>query len=136
MKLKYNSDQREEYLSMTERIGLAWIKVFEGNTEFYSAAYWDLLTGIWKAKGAVKKTDALRLMKAIKSAHTAGKYVEAAIQHGIVVESENPADARSKLMALSPDMMGRMDAFFDAAVGELRAANHRIDVKGPSPEEP
>ncbi len=136
MKLKYNNEQRQEFLKMMDGISYAWIEMFEGNTEFYSASYWDLLSGMWKTNTTVKKTDALKLMKAIKSPHTAGKYLAAAVRHGILVETDNPADARSRLVALSPDMKQRLDAFFDARVGALRAVTHRINVKGPSPEEP
>ncbi len=136
MGLKYNDSQRKEYLSMTHRIGEKWLDVFQGNEEFYSAAYWDLLTRIWKSGGPVRKTDALKFMTAIKSAHTAGKYVQSAIQQGVLVEAENPEDARSKLVILSPDMRERLDAFFDAAVREVRKANRTIGRKGPLPEEP
>lgn len=136
MNLKYNHEQRQEYLKMTERNGLNWLEVFQGNVEFYSAPYWDLLTGIWKCGGPVRKTDATKLMKSIKSAQTAGKYVESAIQHGFLHEVDNPKDARSKLLALSPDMKMRLDGFFDKAVDELRNAGRRVEAAGPSPMEP
>ena len=96
MELKYNDSQRKEYFKNTQRIGRLWLRVFEGNEEFYSSAYWDLLTNIWMKDGPVRKTDALRFMTNIKSAHTAGKYVETAIASGILIEEDNPADARSK----------------------------------------
>ncbi len=136
MTLKYNREQRQEYLGMTGRIGAEWLHLFGGNTAFYSAAYWDLLTGIWRAGGPLKKTDALKLMTAVKSPHTAGKYVGAALRHGILEERDNPDDARSKLVALSPGMQARLDEFLDAAVGEVRATGRTLDVKGPSPAEP
>ena len=44
---------------------------FEGDTEFYSATYWDLLTGLWRTDGPRRKTDSLGLMKGIKSVHAA-----------------------------------------------------------------
>lgn len=136
MPLKYNDDQRREYLVLTDRVGTKWMEMFAGDTEFYSAAYWNLLSGLWRAGGPVRKTDALGMMKGIKSAHTAGKYLATALRRGFVVERDNPADARSKLVDLSADMRRKLDGFFDAAVGQLRATNRRIDVLGPSPEEP
>ena len=48
MALKYNNAQHKQYLEMIDGVGRRWVEVFEGNTEFYSAAYWDLLTGIWR----------------------------------------------------------------------------------------
>ncbi len=136
MALKYNNAQHKQYLEMIDSVGRNWVSVFQGNTDFYSAAYWDLLTGIWRAPGPVRKTDALRYMTGIKSAHTASKYVDYSIKQGILIEIENPEDARSKLLTLSDEMRQRLDLFFDAAVGEVRRANRSIDEKGPSPESP
>ncbi len=136
MALKYNNAQHKQYLEMIDGIGHRWVEVFEGNTQFYSAAYWDLLTGIWRADGAVRKTDALRYMTAIKSAHTASKYVEHSIKEGILIESDNPDDARSKLLVLSEDMRGRLNSFFDSAVGRVRRASRAIDEEGDSPKDP
>ncbi|MBI09401.1 MAG: hypothetical protein CMM55_07735 [Rhodospirillaceae bacterium] len=136
MAQKYNNAQHKQYLEMIDGVGRRWIEVFEGNTEFYSAAYWDLLTGIWRADGPVRKTDALRYMTAIKSAHTASKYVDHSIMKGILIESDNPDDARSKLLVLSDNMREQLNIFFDAAVGSVRRANRAIDEKGPSPEDP
>ena len=136
MALKYNNAQHKQYLEMIDGIGHRWVEVFEGNTQFYSAAYWDLLTGIRRADGAVRKTDALRYMTAIKSAHTASKYVEHSIKEGILIESDNPDDARSKLLVLSEDMRGRLNSFFDSAVGRVRRASRAIDEEGDSPKDP
>lgn len=126
MALKYNTDQRREYLNMTDRIGANWVTVFDGNTDFYSAAYWDLLTNIWRNDDPVRKTDALRFMTGIKSPHTAGKYIETAIQEGILVETDNPHDARSKLLSLSVAMRAKLDVFFDTALDEIHAAANSV----------
>lgn len=136
MALKYNLQQRKQYLLMTHSIGFAWLKLFGDDKEFYSAAYWDLLTNIWNESKPVRKTDALRFMNAVKSAHTAGKYIDFALKRGILVETDNPGDARSKLLSLSPQMRERMDAFFDDAVGQVRMTNRTIDQLGPSPDDP
>lgn len=126
MAADYTGRQRGEYLAMTDRVGRRWLDVFAGNTKFYSAAYWDLLTGLWRRDGPVRKTDALGFMTAVRSAHTAGKYIDEAIREGLVDESVNPDDARSKLVALAPDMRRRLDVFFDVAVDEMRAAAARV----------
>ena len=130
-KLLYNAEQRRLYLEMTDRIGAKWMTVFRGDTEFYSAAYWDLLTEVWRAERPVRKTDALRFMTAVRSAHTAGKYVEGAIGKGILVEVDNPEDARSKLLSLSPEMRQRIDGFFDNAVDEIRKTSRQVESRGP-----
>ncbi len=135
MDLKYNNDQHRVYLQLTGQVGGNWLDIFEGNTEFYSATYWDLLTNIWLRNKPVRKTEALGFMTAIKSAHTASKYVETAIKYGYLIETENPNDARSKLLTLSTEMRQRLDVFFDRAISELRKSNREVDIKGPSPED-
>jgi len=127
---RYGRAQRLEYLRMIDAVGARWVAVFAGDTTFYSAAYWDLLTAIWGAGKPVRKTDALGFMKAVKSAHTAGKYVRDALAEGLIVETPNSADGRSKLVDLSPRMRRRLDAFFDAAVDQLKAACARLEGKG------
>jgi hypothetical protein len=130
MTIKYTRAQQKQYLEMADTIGRSWLDVFQGDTDFYSAAYWDLLTEIWRSDRPVRKTDALRYMKAIKSAHTASKYVESSIKRGFLLETDNPEDARSKLLSLSPDMRSRLDQFFDEAVSDVRQANRIIDELG------
>ncbi len=127
MDLQYNETQRREYLNMTDRIGVRWLEVFQGDTTFYQAAYWDLFTRLWKAGGPVRKTDALKFMVGIKSAQTAGKYIETALQKGSILEEDNPEDARSRLLRLSPQMQERLDLFFDQAVDHLRDSNSIIE---------
>ncbi len=134
--LKFNDDQRREYLNLTDQVGMKWLEIFEGDAEFYSAAYWDLLTALWRTDGPQRKTDALGLMKGIKSVHTAGKYLDTAIKRGIIVEMDNPQDARSKLVALSADMRGRLDGFFDAAVSFLHRSGQEVEALGPVPKNP
>ncbi len=119
MTADYNDAQRREYLYMIDRIGAAWLRVFGDDTEFYSANYWDLLTRLWRSERPVRKTDALGFMTAVKSGHTAGKYLERAIERGFVTETGNPEDARSRLVGLSPDMRARLDSFLDTAVDEV-----------------
>ncbi len=134
--LKFTDEQRREYLNMIDHVGQHWLEVFDGEPEFYSAAYWDLLTGIWKKGGEVRKTDAAKLMIGIKSVQTAAKYVETAIERQLLLEKDNPNDARSRLVALSTDMKTRLDAFFDTAVSELKQASQRVAEKTPESIQP
>ncbi len=134
-KLKYNEDQRQEYMQLMGRMSVNWLEVFGGKEVFYSAQYWDLFTTIWRSARPVTKTEALKCMTGIKSAHTAGRYLETAITEGLLVEEDNPEDKRSRLIRLSPEMKRNLDVFFDRAVSELRKSNKTIEVAGPSPEE-
>lgn len=119
---------RKAYLEMMDRLGRRWLTVFGDNVEFYSTAYWDLLTALWLSGRPMRKTEAMAAMKAIKSPHTAGKYLEAAIKHGLVVEEDNPADARSRLVRLDETMKQRLDRFLDDALSEVAATAERISA--------
>ncbi len=136
MTLKYNNAQHRLYLDFTDRIGGARLHLFEGDTEFYSAAFWDFLKFIWRSHRPGRKTDALGSMTALKSAHTPGKYLETALEKGLILETDNPLDARSKLLALSPEMRTKLDVFFDGVISELRKTCRHVDIEGPSPEDP
>jgi hypothetical protein len=134
MPLQYNDEQRREYLNFTDILTQSWLDVFNLDTEFYSAVYWDLFTRMWKADKPVRRTDALRFMTSVKSAATAGKYIDDAIRQGFLLEYANPEDARSKLLELSPDMRARLDTYFDHAVSALRQATQAIGAKGSMPD--
>ena len=134
--LKYNAAQHREYLDMMEGISGHWLDVFDGNEAFYSAQYWDLFKTVWRSERPVTKTEALACMTGIKSAHTAGRYLRTALDEGLLVEDDNPADKRSKFIRLTPSMKERLDRFFDRAVGELRMSNRKVETLGPSPEAP
>lgn len=127
-RMDYNREQHKEYLRMTEKVGEHWLKVFQNDTEFWSAVYWDLFTKLWQTRDDVRKTDALRYMTSVKSAHTAGKYLDTAIRRGLVEERDNPEDARSKLVRLAPALREQLDAFFDSAVGEMRSAADQVSA--------
>jgi hypothetical protein len=119
---------------MIDTISQHWLRVFDHNTDFYSAVYWDLLTRLWQANKPVRRTDALKFMTSVKSAATAGKYLNEAIRQRLLQEYPNPQDARSKVLELSPDFRARLDTFFDHAVGAVRQANQGIRHKGPVPD--
>ena len=67
-------------------------------------------------------------MVGIKSAQTAGKYIETAIKKKLIVEKDNPEDARSRLLELSPQMKERLDLLFDRAVDHLKDSNRIIET--------
>ena len=131
MTLKYNNAQHRVYLELMDRVSDNWLLIFDGNTEFFSAPYWDLLRGLWRQSAPIRKTDAMAYMRSVKSAHTAGKLIDAAIGAGFLVEHENPKDARSKLLGVSPATRVRIDEVFDRAVTEIRKAERRIEANGP-----
>lgn len=133
MPLIYNDAQRRAYLAFSTGVGSGWMAMFEGDTEFYSAAYWDLFKALWLSPEAVRKTDAARAVTGVKSPLTAAKYIKTAIDRGLIIEQENPNDARSKLLALSPQLREKLDVFFDNAVDGMRKTTARLADLGPVP---
>tara|TARA_R110000787_G_scaffold285461_4_gene401212 strand:+ start:36088 stop:36504 length:417 start_codon:yes stop_codon:yes gene_type:complete len=119
MPFRYTDTDRHAYLGFLDQMGIKWVELFAGDTAFYSAAYWDLLTFLWRNPDPVRKTDAQASITGIKSPLTAAKYVETAIKRGLIIEKPNPTDARSKLLALSPALRAQLDGFFDDAVAAM-----------------
>lgn len=133
MPLTYDDTQRRAYLGMTDAVGRQWLDLFEGDTQFYSAPYWDLFTALWRADAPTRKTDAARMLTGIKSPLTAAKYIDTAIKRGLITERDNPDDARSKVLTLTPQMRAQLDRFFDDAVDVLLKTAGKL--RGGSPKE-
>lgn len=120
--LSYNEQDKRNYLAMVDTIGMKWLLVFDTPAEdksFWDTAYWDLFTKLWKVT-EVKKTDAISFITG-KTMPTATKYLNSAIEQGLVTERENPNDPRSKLVGLSEEMRKRLDIYFDSVLTETEA---------------
>lgn len=127
--MKYTNEQHKEYINLSRRIGVNWVNIFDGNNEFYSTDYWDLLTEMWYADRPLMVSDALRFMKSIKSPFTARKYLQKVIDEGMVVEMKNPKDERSMLVLLAPDIKKKLDTFFDNAITKMIDVAEDIKAK-------
>ena len=122
----YRNEQREQYLIMTDAVGKKhWLEIFEGNSEFYSAVYWDLFTELWRAHGRVKKTDAIDFMKRVSRA-TASKHLDKAIKYKMIREVINKNDKRIRELELSPQLRKRIENFLDNAIDELEQSYCRV----------
>ena len=129
--VKDGDKARRAFLEMMDSVGERWLQLFDRDPELYSAAYWDLFTRMWAAGEPIRKTEALAAMKGVKSAHTAGKYLDAAIRQGFIRETSNPSDARSKLVQITPWMQARLDEFFDEAVMDIKRTARHINERSP-----
>lgn len=117
--LKFSCEQRKEYMHFARKCGARWLEVFDGNNEFYSAPYWDLLSEMWYADKPLMVSDALKFMKSIKSPFTARKYLQKLIDEKMVLETKNTKDERSMLVSLSPELKSRLDKYFDGTIAEM-----------------
>ncbi len=92
-----------------------WGEVFPDET-YYDLNYSDLFTRMWLARDKpLKKTDLYPFMPRV-SLRTAVKYVQRAIESGLLTETIDPDDRRSKLVALSPELAGNIERFIDHAL--------------------
>lgn len=124
--LKYSDEQHKQYIHFTRKCGARWVEVFDGNKEFYSAAYWDLLTEMWYAGKPLMVSDALKFMTSVKSPFTARKYLQKLIDEKLVIESKNPSDERSMLVSLSAPIKKKLDEYFDFTISEMVSAAKAI----------
>jgi hypothetical protein len=119
--LKFSKEQHREYIHFARKVGAQWVEVFDGNNEFYSTPYWDLLSEMWYADKPLMVSDALRYMKSIKSPFTARKYLQKLINEKMVLETKNPNDERSMLVSISPQLKTKLDGYFDFTMAEMVA---------------
>ena len=98
-----------------------WVEVL-GDSLFHDMNYYDLFTGMWlrhnsEPGGAFRfrKSELHRFMPHV-SQRTAVKYVQTAIDRGLLVEETDSADLRSKRITMSPDLQRRIELFLDYAI--------------------
>ena len=107
---------RTRFLLALRELDDAWVAAFHG-TGFSDVYFSRLFTELWlRGDAAVGKSDAYALVKGV-GAQTAMKYVRRAIAEGYLVEVDNPADGRSRLLRMSLLLRSRFTAVIDRANG-------------------
>ncbi|MBI1262876.1 MAG: MarR family transcriptional regulator [Rhizobiales bacterium] len=112
--------QRQQFVQALNRMDGAWVRFLQ-DKDILDINYSDLYTGLWAVGAPLRKQEALLLMRHL-SAQTAKKYLDNAIAKGLLIELPDPSDGRAKLIALSPDLKGRLEDFFDHAIELFRNA--------------
>lgn len=107
-----------------------WGEVFTDEA-YYDLNYSDLFTRMWLvADKPLKKTDLYAFMPRI-SLRTAVKYVQRAIESGLLTETVDPEDRRSKRVALSADLARNIELFIDHALTTFDSGPFNRDPKKP-----
>jgi hypothetical protein len=107
-------DRRKRFLIALRELDDAWVSAFHrvGLGDIYFSR---LFTELWlRGNDAVTKTDAYELVQGV-SLQTAMKYVRRAIAEGYLEELENPGDARSRMIRMSPVLRELFNGVIDRA---------------------
>lgn len=112
MTRRYNIGSRTEAAVAIFDIDSFWAQSF-ADTSLNDLNYCDLFTQMWLKRGApLAKTELYDLMPNI-SRRTAVKYVQKAIDQGLLEECECEQDRRVRLVTMSADCLRRVDRFLD-----------------------
>lgn len=120
------AEQRRRFLLALRELDEAWVEAFH-ETGFSDVYFSRLFSELWLQGGAaVAKTDAYNFVKGV-GVQTAMKYVRRAIEEGYLIEVDNPADGRSRLIQMSPSLKQRFEQLMDRSVEAFTEAFAKRD---------
>lgn len=107
-------ERRLRFVLALRELDDAWVETFH-ETGFSDVYFSRLFSELWlRGSAAVSKTDAYGFVTGVGT-QTAMKYVRKAIAEGYLIEVDNPADARSRLIRMSPTLTQRFEQLIDRA---------------------
>jgi|TARA_R100001143_G_scaffold47504_2_gene42577 hypothetical protein len=115
MPKKYADRRRRAFVIALQESDAHWGALF-GDDVFYDLNYSDLFTRMWLARGqAFTKTELYRFMPKV-SHRTAVKYVQTAIEKGLLDETVDEQDRRRRRITMSPQLLKVIEDFLDASL--------------------
>lgn len=115
MTRKWPNQRRTAFVTALTDMDRYWGEVF-GDEAFYDLNYSDLFTRMWLERDRwFRKTDLYHLMPKV-SHRTAVKYIQKAIDSGLLLEKQDPDDMRCKRIGMSADLVQRIEQFMDYAL--------------------
>src|SRR5690349_9893802 len=110
-----SNTRRRQFVLLINRTDHYWMDVL-GDKRFHDLNYYDLFTQMWlKHDQAFHKSELHRLMPNI-SQRTAVKYIQNAIDSGLLIEHADPEDLRSKRITMSPGLKRKIELFLDYSI--------------------
>ena len=106
--------KRQSFVLTLNQMDAAWVS-FLKDKDFYDINYSDLFTGLWLSDEPVRKQEAVMFMRHL-GVQTAKKYLNHAIDKGLVEEIPDPQDGRAKRIQLSASLKSGLEQFFDRAI--------------------
>jgi hypothetical protein len=91
-----------------------------GDKLFHDLNYYDLFTQMWllldgTTRDTFHKSELHQLMPNI-SQRTAVKYIQIAIDHGLLIEHMDPEDLRSRQITMSAGLKRKIELFLDYSI--------------------
>lgn len=124
----YSNRRRSAFVMALTDMDHFWGEVF-GDEVFYDLNYSDLFTRLWLYRDTrFRKTELYGFMPKV-SHRTAVKYVQLAIERGLLVERPDPDDGRSKRISMSPDLRRRIERFLDYALQRFEKGVFGADTR-------
>ena len=115
MPKKYADRPRRAFVIALQESDAHWGALF-GDEVFYDLNYSDLFTRMWLARDrAFTKTELYRFMPKV-SHRTAVKYVQTAIEKGLLDETVDDQDRRRRRITMSPQLLKVIEDFLDASL--------------------
>ncbi|SCY27584.1 hypothetical protein SAMN05216420_10479 [Nitrosospira sp. Nl5] len=111
--------RRRQFIQLLNSTDQYWMDVL-GDKLFHDLNYYDLFTQMWLRLNGTPadtfcKSELYQLMPNI-SQRTAIKYIQVAIDHGLLIEHVDPEDLRSKRIAMSADLKRKIEMFLDYSI--------------------
>ncbi|MDN5836625.1 MAG: MarR family transcriptional regulator [Nitrosospira sp.] len=116
---RHTNARRRQFIQRLNSTDQYWMDVL-GDKLFHDLNYYDLFTQMWlRLNGAPRdifyKSELYRLMPNI-SQRTAVKYIQIAIDHGLLIEHIDPQDLRSRRVTMSADLKRKIELFLDYSI--------------------
>ena len=111
--------RRRQFIQLLNSTDQYWMDVL-GDKLFHDLNYYDLFTQMWlRLDGTTRdtfyKSELHQLMPNI-SQRTAIKYIQIAIDHGLLIEHMDPEDLRSRQITMSAGLKQKIELFLDYSI--------------------
>ena len=123
---KQSSARRRQFVQLLADLDQYWIEVL-GNRLFHDLNYYDLFTQMWlrinDSEGDTFRKSELYILMPHVSQRTAIKYIQTAIDHGLLIERMDLQDQRSRQITMSAALKQKIELFLDHSISMLQEAS-------------
>lgn len=116
--------RRRHFIHLQNDTDQYWMDVL-GDALFHDLNYYDLFTRMWLRSddahdNTFHKSELYQLMPNV-SQRTAIKYIQIAIDRGLLIEHVDPDDLRSRRITMSSDLKRKIELFLDYSISVFEA---------------